>query len=429
MKTILRSVVLTAIVMLPYTILFSQSAEVNYRVRIRSVEHKDKSSNTCHGTDALNSNGNSAGAETESNCEFVTEFILEDDASADSLAWGFDYIRFANQEEWVTYAEDLDFYGTSRAHNVYMVTDAWEEDSDEDFSNWPYTFHGSKDDCRVKKTHTFADFRTTTPKGLTGDDVLPINDDDGNKWRARLTLYWGYSGTTPDLDITHVHQTFMDEIWGVRSHTVYLEAGREYVFNTIGGNDNYLRLYDSNGFTIKAQDDDGAGGGLARITYTPSVSGIYYLENSGTMNGKSKLLTNSFVEYYIEEACGTNPTEEGNGEWAVHFYPGQEFPQANHTDYAGRYYHSVTGNSGSFYSDDAYPVNGSPVESDGYEGCWTNTNDYTLWYRGTGFNCGTYRLVSLVDDHRLKFYRNGVLEADGTFDTYDGIYLGNNSSG
>jgi serralysin len=69
---------------------------------------------------------------------------------------------------------------------------------------------------------------------------------------------------------------------------VSLTAGQTYAFAMTGTGtnnvlDTYLRLYGTNGTTLLAQNDDGLEGNNSVITFTPSASGVYYLD-AGSYN-------------------------------------------------------------------------------------------------------------------------------------------------
>jgi serralysin len=73
---------------------------------------------------------------------------------------------------------------------------------------------------------------------------------------------------------------------------VSLVAGQTYSFAMTGTGINnvvnpYLRLYASNGTTLRAQNDDGLPGNNSIITYTPSTSGTYYLSAGSSANASA----------------------------------------------------------------------------------------------------------------------------------------------
>lgn len=60
-------------------------------------------------------------------------------------------------------------------------------------------------------------------------------------------------------------------------YAVNLQAGRDYTFDLRSTFDNYLTLRDANGFSL-ATDDDSGDGLNARITFSATESGTYYIE-------------------------------------------------------------------------------------------------------------------------------------------------------
>ena len=97
------------------------------------------------------------------------------------------------------------------------------------------------------------------------------------------------------------HTIIPTDSWSTRANTttgvcnnamiyrVSVDANYTYSFKTGGGDnatadfDTYLELYNSSG-TMLAYDDDGAGSGLSKLSYTPTSSGYLYLKVKGYNN-------------------------------------------------------------------------------------------------------------------------------------------------
>ncbi|MDP3671019.1 MAG: Ig-like domain-containing protein [Telluria sp.] len=107
-------------------------------------------------------------------------------------------------------------------------------------------------------------------------------------------------------------ETAFDEDWV----KVYLQANIRYVLELVGAdsgagtlgagvlNEAYLRLYDSNGYYLKATADGGAGGDPL-MAYTPTTSGYYYLSASelfgmGTGTYRLKASVSTIADDYSE---------------------------------------------------------------------------------------------------------------------------------
>ncbi|MGF1498211.1 MAG: LamG-like jellyroll fold domain-containing protein, partial [Elainellaceae cyanobacterium] len=75
---------------------------------------------------------------------------------------------------------------------------------------------------------------------------------------------------------------------------VYLEAGVSYTFDLEGSptdkgtlSDPSFYLYDGNGTKVGSNDDAASGNSNSRLTYTPTVSGVFYAEAAGYNDSKS----------------------------------------------------------------------------------------------------------------------------------------------
>lgn len=170
--------------------------------------------------------------------------------------------------------------GTRTNTAAYTMTgniDAWEDDQGSRCS-----YDGgccNSDDCRRNGDVCSFDIREM---GLpaTGYYVSALCGST-NDHRASYRVSWQYAGTSNAITPSCAWQTAAYTAGFIRSWSVNLTAGRTYVFETCSqtAEDTYLRLYGSDGYTIVAFNDDGCGT-QSTITYTPSATGWYYVENS-----------------------------------------------------------------------------------------------------------------------------------------------------
>ncbi|MDD4150786.1 MAG: hypothetical protein PHE33_12245 [Bacteroidales bacterium] len=138
-------------------------------------------------------------------------------------------------------------------------------------------------------------------------DVLPSNGtftssgwnwcSGSDGWAFAYKYTWKYTGIASSITPTCTVQEITHNSGGIRSNSVYLTAGIQYRFETTAGPDTYLRLYEPNGYTIAAFNDDGGTGTLSLIDYTPTTTGTYYIENS--KYSRNPLDLNSTLAYSI----------------------------------------------------------------------------------------------------------------------------------
>ncbi|MEQ1695635.1 MAG: M10 family metallopeptidase C-terminal domain-containing protein [Hyphomicrobiaceae bacterium] len=86
-------------------------------------------------------------------------------------------------------------------------------------------------------------------------------------------------------------------------HAVDLVAGQQYTFAMVGTGanplvDTYLRLYDPDGTTLVAANDDGLQNLNSTVTFTPSTSGLYYIDAAAYSAGATG-------QYGISATLGT----------------------------------------------------------------------------------------------------------------------------
>ena len=125
----------------------------------------------------------------------------------------------------------------------------------------------------------------------------PTTGNLGNRHTLRLDYTWRYSGTNSLLSpgCASVGSNYLNN--ALRSWSVNLVAGRTYRFSTVGGTteDTYMRLFSSNGYSVLAANDDFGTGLQSQIDFTPTTSGVYYIELAAyvsSTNTRGYLLNN-----------------------------------------------------------------------------------------------------------------------------------------
>jgi hypothetical protein len=120
---------------------------------------------------------------------------------------------------------------------------------------------------------------------------------------AQLSLKstWKYSGAQNLIvpSCTSSSTAFAASI--IPSWTAQLYAGVSYSFNTCSsasGENTYIRIYGSNGYTKVAENDNGCGQ-AASLTFTPATDGYYYIEVSHA--DRSLTESTGILEYKINE--------------------------------------------------------------------------------------------------------------------------------
>ncbi|MBK6699497.1 MAG: HYR domain-containing protein [Saprospiraceae bacterium] len=184
---------------------------------------------------------------------------------------------------------------TSYLNNVEVVLDAWENDLNIAFDEGERCYYRSEDDdngvtSEIKRlnyrfysapsneVYTEFQFQDSVNQSSSLACVIPEFDKYlAYTWSVKTS--WKYTGAsnliTPGC--TSQSTPFISGI--LPSWSVQLSADVQYYFSTCDGAnfDTYLTLYGTDGFTFKATNDD-ACGMQSRLEFTPTESGIYYLE-------------------------------------------------------------------------------------------------------------------------------------------------------
>ncbi len=123
------------------------------------------------------------------------------------------------------------------------------------------------------QTTELGDFDLRAPLLCPAGDVEP-NDAYSQAWTSASET----ASTSGVFDISE------DEDW----YRVDLSAGRSYTFQTsaLGASvDTLLELYDTDGVTRLASDDNSGGGKASRLGWTPGSSGTYFVRVGRTVSG------------------------------------------------------------------------------------------------------------------------------------------------
>ncbi|MCB0565558.1 MAG: HYR domain-containing protein, partial [Phaeodactylibacter sp.] len=181
---------------------------------------------------------------------------------------------------------------SAQLNDLFTYLEAWEDDDFEDppfglgdpnlrwqyNPLWDHCFEGRADNASV------FDFRSTFP---SADDVyntsptFPINIDTRHKWNIEYNWRYAYQPTQQSpLGMSCDYYESVGAVAGrINAWVLDLKAGDTYEFKATTGADPFLRIYGPDGHTIVAQND-GFTDNLPRILYTPTQSGIYFMEIS-----------------------------------------------------------------------------------------------------------------------------------------------------
>ena len=116
-----------------------------------------------------------------------------------------------------------------------------------------------------------------------------------------LKSTWKYSGAQNLIVPSCTSGTTAFAASTIPSWTAQLYAGVSYSFNTCSsasGENTYIRIYGSNGYTKVAENDNGCGQ-AASLTFTPATDGYYYIEVSHA--DRSLTESTGILEYKINE--------------------------------------------------------------------------------------------------------------------------------
>ena len=259
MKSIVNKLLILSVILLGYSSINAQLADVTYSVRVGNV---------------FSSEGGVFGPCWESGNEEYTAYGgFFDNANTNVDLSG---CLQCNNNGNCNYGGGT-FIGSrsNNAYQLYYYIDAWEDD------NGSRCSYNSGDDCRNAGSPGFLYFREIT--GPTNDVYYAGGPQaGGSSHQIRLDWTWKYSGNANALNpgCSAAYASYSGG--AIHSWSANLNAGRTYQFSTLGlsGEDTYIRIYSPDGFTLYASNDDASGTLQSNAVFTPSVSGTYYVEVS-----------------------------------------------------------------------------------------------------------------------------------------------------
>ncbi|MCB0599298.1 MAG: HYR domain-containing protein, partial [Phaeodactylibacter sp.] len=136
------------------------------------------------------------------------------------------------------------------------------------------------DDCYAELSGLFG-FRHQFPSSENVYNTSPTFGNSNHTWNIEYN--WRYAYDPYDNDPLDIPCDYYESVTGIAGNidawVLNLTAGETYEFKVTSGADPFLRIYSSDGHTPVAQND-GYTNLLPRIVYTPSQSGIYFIEVS-----------------------------------------------------------------------------------------------------------------------------------------------------
>jgi hypothetical protein len=259
MKSIVNKLLILSVILLGYSSINAQLADVTYSVRVGNV---------------FSSEGGVFGPCWESGNEEYTAYggFFDNTNTNVDLSGCLQ----CNNNGNCNYGGGT-FIGSrsNNAYQLYYYIDAWEDD------NGSRCSYNSGDDCRNAGSPGFLYFREIT--GPTNDVYYAGGPQaGGSSHQIRLDWTWKYSGNANALNpgCSAAYASYSGG--AIHSWSANLNAGRTYQFSTLGlsGEDTYIRIYSPDGFTLYASNDDASGTLQSNAVFTPSVSGTYYVEVS-----------------------------------------------------------------------------------------------------------------------------------------------------
>ncbi|MCB9232486.1 MAG: T9SS type A sorting domain-containing protein [Bacteroidia bacterium] len=420
MKTTIQTTLLMILLLVVIRPAYSQ-IQTTYYVEVDEVRHRTYNWNDCVFNPYYVIYGYFGGGP---NKEFETSAKLTAKAwvydNENSSAQGGDCMKKTGSFDSFNSYGSGTFLGsrTGNATKVFLKLKAWEDDEGD---RCDYEFG---DDCYIYEdaSNHPIDFYNSAPPSASynlthqGGDIFGDSDK-----KLYVNVRWHYTGNDGGLNLGCHLRTQTDQGGAIRVHSVYLESGTNYIFNTISGPDNFLTMYAPDGYTVVAQDNDGGSGNWAKISFTATSTGWHYLENSAP--GRIALSTSSKFEYKIDETYSGGTEEYGNNYWQVYAYDYSSFPNTENGNQTGGYIDSYNGFQLNFDARNLVPVGSSPSDVSGWTGCKVGPDSYTLAYKRTNIPCDYYVLIATHDNQRIKI--DGAWDpVDGTFDTGDTIYKG-----
>lgn len=171
-------------------------------------------------------------------------------------------------------------------------------------------------------------YRITGPDGndlLNGVELLQFDGSPPTLIENVLTGYPGSASPASRIDvITNIYGSIgdvignIDRVGNINWFRTELSAGTTYWINMEGSatgrgavSDPYLRLFDMNGVTVLASDDNSGVGLNASLNYTPTVSGIYYIATQALDSFSGVSSGSYWLSQRVADDYASNPATVG----------------------------------------------------------------------------------------------------------------------
>ncbi|MCB9232484.1 MAG: T9SS type A sorting domain-containing protein [Bacteroidia bacterium] len=424
MKTTIKTTTLLILLLIIWRPGFSQ-IQHTYYVEVDEVRHKTYNIADCVFNPywpiiwLISDGGGSDNAEIESESKLTAKAWVYDDENSTKQG-GTCMKKTGSFNSFNSYGSGT-FLG-SRTNNstmVYLRLKAWEDDAGD---RCDYDFG---DDCYIDETagnYPIEFFEAVPPSdtfNLThqGGDIFGDSDK-----KLYVNVRWHYSGNDEPLGIGCKSRTITHAAGQIAVQSIYLYAGTKYVFETISGPDNLLTIYASDGCTVFKQNNNGGTGNWAKLSFTATTTGWYYLENSET--GRAPLSASSKIKYKVDDSYNGYYEEFGDGYWQVYTYDNQSNPNTRSHNQTGEFIDNAAGSNLSFDTRNVYPDGSSPSDAPNYVGCEVGLDLYSVAYKRTNIPCGYYSLVSTTDNFNCKIFMTAGSTTpilSGTFNAGDTI--------
>lgn len=149
----------------------------------------------------------------------------------------------------------------------------------------------------------------------------------------------------------------------------------------------------------------------------PITSLIYYRRKATDACGNGPVYSNTITLNPTGTASG-NPSVFGNGTWNAYLYASNV--HASPTNYSGYYTEPLL----SFNTTSRFTSTSAPSSASGYQGCQTQSTNYTVALKRTNFTAGTYQIdlnnhddyvTIIIDGVTVLSHTNGCCDAHSNF--------------
>jgi len=290
----MKNIFFTLVLLSSFSGVFAQLVDAHYYVRVNHIYHSN-----CY----------------ENSVEEWTGYAkFKDDVNSTYVSSG---CQTCDSDNNCTYANNVSIGDRiNSSKTLYFAIKGWEDDRGGrcNYDVDPLAWFLDDDDC-LEQGNGSVNYRASLPQsGYGSAGYLTDFAVTSGGFGVFYDVYWFYSGSNSSISTSLSVQSSTQFSGNITSHSVNLIAGKTYRFETTSGNDPFLRLYSSNGYSVVAIDDNSGIGNYAKILYTPNVSGVYYIETSES--DRDPLSANTTLEYQeystvINQDCA-NATFVGN---------------------------------------------------------------------------------------------------------------------